>query len=589
MKASNNQNPHLSFTIDDIEEMATNSSFERGEELFIDGDVQEITKTKNRFDAIVYGSQPYKVYLIEGADELNLNCSCLYRYEGICKHLVAFALKIVAGNFKEIKQNMKSTLSEKEFKSIYSRIEPKKKLLFLRQLLDRDNDLRHQFIAFSEDKTEKLDTIVGEKIEEVKSEINEILSNIDLDNLRYEYDNYDYGYRESWEVEYDTAIDEIKQEMNPYIDSINNYIRKGNLLDAFRILLGVYEGVQNLPDLDNDNCIFDGEYNNEVQAILKRNIRDISDTVSGVVKSDKAVLEIITLIFERISFYDHQDSLEEEEIIYSIKDFEVVFQTLVTTNEIANFVYQKLQENNLESLAASYILLNIAKVADNEKLWIKTAEDYANLDAKIAKQLLEKYNSKNAISDFNRIAKLAFNNWADEFDKYLVDHLDKEEQEDLFVKALKNYVSNKRDITHYRILKSYLTKEETLDFVDKCRDSYHTVFYVQLLEIEKRFEEIRACVYKNIDSYDIEKLLKPILNVYPSDCFEIIVRINNKAMNSYNRKRSTYETMVKTLKLLKDITSKKNETDVFLEGLYNHKPNLPALKDEMRKAKLIDF
>ena len=77
------------------------------------------------------------------------------------------------------------------------------------------------------------------------------------------------------------------------------------------------------------------------------------------------------------------------------------------------------------------------------------------------------------------------------------------------------------------------------------------------------------------------------MNIYPQDCFSIIVEINNKAMKGYKRNRSTYQTMVKTLKLLPEITIKKKETEIFLKSLYNHKPNLPALKDEMRKAKLI--
>lgn len=589
MSVSNNSDSFTLFTRNDIENIATSSSFQKGKDLYATEDVQEIIKTNNRFDAMVYGSRKYAVYLTNETGKWHLNCDCPYDHGGICKHLVAFALKIIDGNYKEVNQNTAPVLSENEFKSIYSRIASKKKLQFLKQLLDRDNDLREQFIVFSEDKTEKLDTIIGEKIEDVKFETNAKLSNLDLDNLRYDYyDNYDgYGYRDQWEVEYDAAIDEIKQAIDPYVNAINNYIKKGNLLDAFRILLGLYEGVQNLPDLDNDNCIFNGEYNGEVQEILNKHIRDISNAVSSIVKSDRAVLEIITLIFERISFYKNQISSEEEEINYDMKEFELLFQSLVINNEIANYLHQKLQESNLESIASAYILLNIAKITDDEKLWIKTAETYANLDAKIAKQLLEKYNSKNATSDFNRIAKMTFNKWADKFDKYLVDHLDKEKQEDLFVKALKSYVSNKQDIAHYRILKSYLTEEETISFVDEFKDNYYKVFYVQLLEIEKRFEEIRTCVNKNKDSYDIEKLIKPILNIYPSDCFNIIVDINNKAMNSYNRKRSTYETMVKTLKLLKEITSKKNETDAFLKELYNHKPNLPALKDEMRKAGLI--
>jgi len=72
------------FTQANIEEMATNSSFERGEDIFLSDDVQDITKTGNRYNAIVYGTRKYEVYLIDDAEELHLNCSCPYNFEGIC-------------------------------------------------------------------------------------------------------------------------------------------------------------------------------------------------------------------------------------------------------------------------------------------------------------------------------------------------------------------------------------------------------------------------------------------------------------------------------------------------------------------------
>ncbi len=589
MKTSiNNSSNYLHlFTINDIEEMATNSSFERGEDIFIAKDVQNITKIGNRFEAIVYGSRQYEVCLINNKDKLHLDCNCPYSFGGICKHLVAFALKILAGDYQEIEQEILPALSDNKFQNEYLKITSKKKLFFLKQLLDRDDDLKQQFIAFSKDKTEKLDNILGEKLDDIKLEINSKLSNIDFDNLQYNYDDHSYGYRDYWEVEYDTAIDEIKIKIDPYINSVTNYIKKGNLLDAIRILLGLYEGVQNLPDLDSENCIFDGEYNNDVRTILNESIRDISNMINNIVISDKAILEVLTLIFERISFYSNQKPPNEENINYSMDEFELLFQSLTINSEIAIFLHKELTKSSLESLASAYILLNIAKVSNNEKAWLETAETYASSDSQITQQLLDKYNSKKLYSDFNRIAKMALENWVHIFDKYLVDHLDKEQQEELFVKALKNYVSDKCNVKYYHILKTYLSKEETVTYVDKFKESYESIFYVQLLEIEKRFKEILIYVNKNKDSYELKKLIKPILNIYPLDCFSIIVAVNIKAMNGYKRNRGTYQTMVKTLKLLKQIPSKKNETDKFLESLYNHKPNLPALKDEMRKAKLI--
>lgn len=574
-----------SFSIADIEKMAINSSFERGEDILLYNEVQNIVKTGNRYDSVVHGSRPYKVYVIDEANDLHFNCTCPYDYAGICKHLVAFSLKILKGEYEETAQHRTSTLSGNDFKSSYSKISSKKKLAFLKQLLDRDNDLKQQFFAFTEDDTEKLDTIVGEKLEDVKKEIHSQLSNLDFDNLRYDYG--DYGYRDSWDVEYEAALEVIKKELDPYISKSTTYIKKGNLLDAIRIALGLYEGSQNLPDLDNENYVFDGEYNNEVRVMVNEYIRDISNLINTIIKSDKAIEEVLTLIFDKISVCSNQNTATKKVITYNIEDFELLFQSLIINENVANFLHKKLQENKLESLASAYILLNIANVTGNEKLGIQTAETYAGSDAKIARTLLEKYHSKKQISNFNRIAELAFTNWADDFDKYLVDHLDKEEQEELFVKALQNYVSNKQNIKHYRFLKTYLSKEETLAFVDKFKDTYHRVFYVQLLEIEKRYQEILNCVKKNRGSNELEKLIASILNVYPNECFDIIVEVNNKAMSGYKRDRSTYQEMVKTLKLLKQITAKNQEVATFLEGLYNHKPNLPALKDEMRKAKLI--
>lgn len=584
MKSNNNENHGNAchFTIEDIEEMATDRSFERGEELYFSDAVRNITKKGNHYYGEVIGSRPYNVFLIDDEDDLQMGCTCPYDFGGICKHLVAFALEILDGEFEEIPEM--APYNDDDFKQKYSEIDTDKKLRFLEQLLDRDNDLKQQFIAFSESETAQLDSIIGENVDAVKTDIHTALSNLNFDDLPY-YDDYEYGYyREQWEVEYDAAIGLIKSVFDPCIKSITTYLKKGNLLDAFRILLGLYEGTQNLPDLDNDNYVFDGTYNDVVENILQEYFQNITKNISTVIKSDKAVKDVISLIFDRISHYKNQKT-NKESVFYAIKDFEAIFQSLVTGKEIALFLHQKIQENQLESISSAFILLHIADVLQDEKLWIDTAEAYAKHDAKISKQLLKKYRLKNQPPDFNRIAKMAFDNWPYEFDKYLIDNLDKDQQKELYVKALKHYVSRSSSISHYKILKNYLTKDETIAFVNRFKN--RKVFYVQMLEIEKRYEEILACVKDDIYCYDIEKLLKPILNIYPDDCFEIIVKINQKAMQDPKRNRSTYQTMVKTLKLLKKIASKKREAEAFLQSLYNHKPNLPALKDEMRKANLI--
>ncbi|MBU0558909.1 MAG: hypothetical protein KKG93_04910 [Bacteroidetes bacterium] len=583
-----NTKQKIFFTIDDIQNLATGSSFEKGKDYFLSGEVGKIARIGNLFEGAVSGSRKYQVCLNINNNELNFRCNCPYDFGGICKHEVAFALGILEGGYNENYIQEEKTVSKEDFINIFEKVETQKKLKFLKQLLDRDVKLQQQFVEFTKDISESLDNIVGEKIDQVKTQIHQELSSLDFDNIENEYE---YGHsHEYWNDEglYNYARDMIQDAITPYINQATNYIKKGNLLDGIRITLGIYEGAQNLPELDNDDYyLFDGGYNASVQDILEESINNIVLEINEIVKSDEAVLQIVNLIFERIKACAAEDEDDEDGIFYNIKDFEKLFRSLVINETTAAYLLQQLQNSKFENYDAAYIILNIAEIIQDETLWTITAERFSKNDKEIAMQLIEKYKSKEMEDDFTRIAKMAFKNFPNDFDLYLVNNLNKELEKNLYVDALKNYVKNKHKMQHYEILRSYLTDNEKISFVNDFIDGHNQVFYVQLLDCEKRYKEILDCAERNIASYDFDKLIIPILNIYPTECFTFIVNKNMEALNSYGRNRETYKSMIKTLKLLKQITTKNEESVLFLNKFYNHKPNLPALKDEMRKANLI--
>ena len=578
----------LPFTNNDIRELATESSFNRGEDYFLSGEVGKLIRKENFFEGTVFGSKKYKVSLQINNNELNFKCNCPYDFSGICKHKVAFALEILDDKYIENNTTEEISCSKETFVNSFEKAKTEKKLKFLKQLLDRDVNLQQQFIEFTKDISESLDKIVGEKIDAIKNQIHIELSSLDFNNIENEYEDNHYG--DYWDDEglYDFAEEMIQEVFIPYISQTANYLKKGNLLDGIRIILGIYEGSQNLPELDNDDFyLFDGEYNASVEQILLKSLNDIASEMNDIVKSDEAVLQIIDLIFERIKEYNVESDDEEDCIFYNIKDFEKLFHSLVNNKTTAIYLLEQLQKNNYENYNSSYIILNIAEILEDKILWVDTAETFSKNDKKIAMQLIDKYKSKKMEKDFNRIAKMAFHNWPNDFDLYLIDNLNKEQEKSLYIKALKNCVKDKNKIKYYELLRQYLTDNDKVRFVDDFKDSYNHVFYVQLLEIEKRYKEILECAEQHKDSYDFDKLIVPILNIYSSECFTLIVNKNNAALNSYGRNRKTYQSMMKTLRLLKQIISQKAESTLYLNKLYNHKPNLPALRDEMRKANLV--
>ena len=241
----------------------------------------------------------------------------------------------------------------------------------------------------------------------------------------------------------------------------------------------------------------------------------------------------------------------------------------------------------MENLSTAYVLLKIAELTSNNPLWIETAETFAEYEQSIARQLLDRYRQIADGENFGRIATLAFSKWPGEFDLYLIQNLEKVFQKDLYIKALRHYTKEKHNISGYNELRNLISESELNQLINEISQTYNTEFYVQILEIEKRYEVILQFARKNTDSYSFENIVNPIVNIYPNECFEMIVEKCGKALGSYNRNRHTYQHIAKWLKTMKGVATRQADMKTYIQSLYNLKPALPALKDELKKAGLI--
>jgi uncharacterized Zn finger protein len=140
-----NTTQKLFFTIDDIKELATSRSFERGENYFISGEVGKIKRKGNLFEETVYGSIEYNVSLDITKNQLNFQCNCPYDFGGICKHAVAFSFEKLDGNYSENTVTEEKSFSKEAFVNSFDKAPSSKKLKFLKQLLDRDINEHNKF------------------------------------------------------------------------------------------------------------------------------------------------------------------------------------------------------------------------------------------------------------------------------------------------------------------------------------------------------------------------------------------------------------------------------------------------------------
>ncbi len=482
--------------------------------------------------------------------------------------------------------------SKEEFSKCFKNTDQGKKISFLKQLLDKDSDLQNQFVSFIKSESEDLDEITGINIDKIKETVYNQLASIDFDHIVENHDPY-YGGHYDDEEYFETANDEISNVFLPYKNRAIEYVKKSNLPDAVRIMLGLYEGAQNLPGFeDNEYEIFYESYNDVALGLLRESFDEITGNIDQIVIADECIHKVLDLYFQRYehleSNYSDIDEEGNEILMYILKHFEKLFLSLITNKNTAGYFYKIILESELECIDMAFVLLKIAEVTEDEKMWIKTAEKFAGFEQKITKQLLEKYKSENKEDDFNRIAELAFSKWVGNFDLYLINNLNKETKKELYIKALRSYTAGKQSIVHYNELREYLNEAQKKEFADEIKKGYHEIFFVQLLEIEKRHEDILVFAREKKDiSYNFENIIAPIKNIYPDECFNMIRDKCTAALNEYNRNRKTYQRMVNWLKVMSRIESKQQESKQYIKTLYEHKPNLPALKDEIRKAQLL--
>jgi hypothetical protein len=110
---------------------------------------------------------------------------------------------------------------------------------------------------------------------------------------------------------------------------------------------------------------------------------------------------------------------------------------------------------------------------------------------------------------------------------------------------------------------------------------------------EKAFDKLIALIEETSQkgsSYysglDFEGAISLLIKDRPAEAWRLTKqKVNSVLMNQ--RGRDVYASVVRWLKLAQDKLGNESDISVFIMETYNHKPNLPALKDEMRQAGLI--
>lgn len=465
-----------------------------------------------------------------------------------------------------------------DFKNSYESATDKMKLDFLDGIINKNPKLQEEFLHF----VSSIQQPVENSYESFSKTVDQILDiyknrfeDVDLENPDWEnYKPPHSGYIEEWEAyqaageqEFDVIFDEFKSRA---LDTIIQ--QKPDELTA--ALVGLYEATQDAGVPDEYESFHD--VNEHLLSEHKRIMNEIIEKLMLSAISSSAILNATELFFR---YCDKEYPGNEHFPGY----FENFLMTLSDKYDAPEKILSALGQSTVERKALPRLVLLLNQKSGNSSEWLQSARQFYRQNNEVAGQLLEYYFSKNK-PEFLKLANELFEKEAGYWAQQLREHVSAELDPALFVKVYYRLVVDNKSMKDYHKLKPHLSTKKLEMLLNDI--NYDNPFKVQVLAAEQRYEEIKRIAELNPDDWRYPELIRPILEVYPKFCFN---QISGKVRRTIEteRGRSIYQHIAGLLQLADTIPGFKPQNRLLVREIYNHKPNLPALKDELRKGGLV--
>jgi hypothetical protein len=466
-----------------------------------------------------------------------------------------------------------------DFEKLYQNTHDSLKLKYLDAIIGQNNNLKEEFINFVKgvEGSSKGLSYEGfiEIIQDIQNDYKGRFEAVDTENPDWESYHPPYsGYIEDWQAYQYASEQEFEAIFEDFRNKAINAIIEQSPDTLIAMLIGLYEATQDA-DIEDEVCSFD-DVKDHLLSEHKNSLNAIIDKLRlGALAENK-----IGSAFDLFLKYCANEYPENS---FFPAHFEPLLIALSEKSDNPARLLELLIKSGVDQDCMPELLLVLNKKAGNATEWLKSAQRLYKQNVPVAQALLEYYFEAD-ISAFLATARELYptNNymWAEFLRQYLTPQLDK----DLFVEVFRKLTVANRELEPYHKIREFLNETEFQNLLEEIK--WDTVFRVKILEVEERYSDIKNEVDKNTSSRHFAEIIAPILKVYPEFCFRKIESLTTSTLQT-ERGRHIYELIASWLKLAEEIPGFEAECQRLIQQTYTHKPNLPALKDEMRKAGLV--
>ncbi|MGF7139799.1 hypothetical protein [Roseimarinus sediminis] len=466
-----------------------------------------------------------------------------------------------------------------DFEKTYNNTPEHKKLRFLDAIIKHNDQLKKEFLAFTGSTKQVIDGLGYSDFTRIVSDTLLLLQkqfeavdteDPDWENYHPPYSGYipDYeAYQYASEQEFDAIADAFAAK------ALDKIIEQ-NPVELLAMFTGFYEATQNA-EIEDDTGAFD-DVNDYLLGLHANAVAKVVDKIKLSALFENEIGTAFQLFFQ----YCNEEYPGNP---YFPAHFEPLLIAFADKTENPAKLLEIFTGAGIEQSTLPQLTLFLNKTSGNSEAWLQSALDFYKHSEPVARDLLKYYFETNQPA-FIALARELFEEnepkWVDFLQEYVSPQLDKE----LFVRVYLKFVAKTLHIDDYLFVQQYLSKAD----VDQLlRDvQFYGSFKAKILEAEHRYDEIKQMIEGRVSQRDFADIIQPLIKVYPDFCFKHI-KMNAISTLETERGRSHYEQIARWLKLAQEIPGFNSDVLLLIQQLYTHKPNLPALKDEMRKAGLV--
>ncbi len=569
-------------TAESLEYMVPDRIFWRGEDLYSEGAVLNVSISENLITAEVEGNRLYAVQAAIMANDLIFSCSC--PYEGLCKHSVALGLWIAdnKSNLSDLIKRQEKKSAKPDVTDLVGKATRAQKDAFLIEALNESPTLLTRFEVMIKGTLNLEDDLDTDRLAD---DMRAHLQTFNLEDYSRFYDSAPeyYGYKEEWEVLRDGAESELNDLLDQYKFKALELLEIRDVIGAFKYVLALYEALNtaDFTQVNDPACIFEEGLDMEGETYLDQLLEEFVSGFAEITFEEDVYVHLMDLFF-------HRYTAGVPDQVYRMADFSGLFLNCIVSEKTAGHM-QRLLLNTEDLREEEYceILLAVYEKQNETDKWLETAENYYRQNPAVTESLLNHFvHQKTKLVELAKNIAFKFNN---EFIPFFYKNLEKEDDPGLYRKILAEHTRMQKTVVLYREYKHAYGIDAAKRFIDGLEGKWDMErFHIQLLKEEKAYEKMLILAEKNSKQEPAIARLRPLVDVYPDQVYKII-SAHTETYLTNNTGRNYYRQAVEWLKLLKQIKDKtvSEKTSTFIHHLMGKYSNRSALKDELRKAGLV--